>query len=125
MSWDDPTKMPLYHVQLETKRRTVSYEIATTEFDAILLAKAHYKQRNDLFVEQIHIGGYSDIGYVDKKPFPVFYEAKVVSGLPFEESEEWRDPWWFKEPTSPPVQQIKLHGCELCGNLTCRGTCFK
>jgi hypothetical protein len=42
-----------------------------------------------------------------------------------EESEEWRDPWWFKEPTSPPVQQIKLHGCELCGNLTCRGTCFK
>ena len=41
------------------------------------------------------------------------------------ESEEWRDPWWFKEPTSPPVQQIKLHGCELCGNLTCRGTCFK
>lgn len=88
MSWDNPTKMPLYHVQLETKRRTVSYEIATTEFDAILLAKAHYKQRNDLFVEQIHIGGYSDIGYVDKKPFPVFYEAKVVSGLPFEESEE-------------------------------------
>ena len=41
------------------------------------------------------------------------------------ESEEWRDPWWFKEPTPPPVQQIKLHGCELCGNLTCRGTCFK
>ena len=41
------------------------------------------------------------------------------------ESEEWRDPWWLKEPTSPPVQQIKLHGCELCGNLTCRGTCFK
>lgn len=41
------------------------------------------------------------------------------------ESEEWRDPWWFKEPTPPPVQQNKLHGCELCGNLTCRGTCFK
>jgi len=87
MSWDDPTKMTLYHVQLETKSRTVSYEIATTEFDAVQLAKAHLRQRIDP-CGPIHVGGYSTIGYVDKKPFPVFYEVKVTTGKLFDENEE-------------------------------------
>jgi hypothetical protein len=75
--------------------------------------------------------------HLNKKHTRCFYCSSVFNNDQFDddyaicgkcrekESEEWRDPWWFKEPTPPPVQQIKLHGCELCGNLTCRGTCFK
>tara|TARA_R110002110_G_scaffold183888_3_gene390600 strand:+ start:898 stop:1212 length:315 start_codon:yes stop_codon:yes gene_type:complete len=56
---------------------------------------------------------------------PDFIDVNFTIEKENKESEEWPTRWWLKEPTPPPVQQIKLHGCELCGNLTCRGTCFK
>ena len=45
MSWDNPALMPLYHVQLETNLRIISYEIATQNFDYVEEAKIHLSHR--------------------------------------------------------------------------------
>ena len=65
MSWDDPSKMPIYQVQLETRYRIIGYEVATNNHDAIDLAKAHLCSVFELQKgeDYIHVGGYSEIGY--------------------------------------------------------------
>ena len=88
MSWDDFTQMPLYHVQLETRHRTISYEIATQNFNHVEIAKMHLCQRLIEGEDYIHVGGCSRIGYAAKNDFAQILEAKVTTGQPFEESEE-------------------------------------
>ena len=88
MSWDDSAKMTLYHVQLETRHRIVSYEIATQNFDYEEVAKMHLAQRLIEGEDYIHVGGCSSIGYVVKNEFAQILEAKVTRGQPFEENEE-------------------------------------
>jgi hypothetical protein len=88
MSWDDPTKMPLYHVQLETRHRIISYEIATQNFNHVEIATMHLCQRLIKGEDYVHVGGCSRIGYADKNDFAQILEAKVTTGQPFEENEE-------------------------------------
>jgi hypothetical protein len=80
MSFDDPTKMPLYHVQLETRRRIISYEIATDDFDATDLAKGHLCSVIGLLPgeDYVHTGGVHQIGYHNKGPYEIL-EAKVTT----------------------------------------------
>ncbi len=63
--WDDPSKMTLFHVQLETSDLIVSFEIASEDYDHVDVAKAHL---SGLIGEgrHIHCGGTSSIGYVDR-----------------------------------------------------------
>lgn len=88
MSWDNPALMPLYHVQLETNFRIISYEIATQNFDYVEEAKIHLSQRLIEGEDYIHVGGCSSIGYVAKNDFAQILGAKVTRGQPFEENEE-------------------------------------
>jgi len=88
MNFDDSSKMPLYHVQLETRHRIVSYEIATQNFDHAEEAIMHLSLRLVKGEDYIHVGGCSCIGYVAKNDFAQILEAKVTTGQPFEESEE-------------------------------------
>tara|TARA_R110002096_G_scaffold121763_2_gene263631 strand:- start:404 stop:670 length:267 start_codon:yes stop_codon:yes gene_type:complete len=88
MSYDDTSKMPLYHVQLETKYRIISYEIGTENFDAVEEAKIHLSQRLIEGEDYINVGGNSKIGYVQKEKHAQIFEAKVTTGQPFKEDEE-------------------------------------
>ena len=88
MSWCNPELMPLYHVQLETRHRIISYEIATQNFDHVEEAKMHLSQRLIEGEDYIHVGGCSSIGYVAKSNFAQILEAKVTTGQPFRENEE-------------------------------------
>ena len=88
MSYDDTTKMPLYHVQLETKYRIISYEIGTENFDAVQEATIHLSQRLIDGEDYIHVGGTSTIGYILRNDYPQIVEAKVSTGQPFKENEE-------------------------------------
>ena len=88
MSWDNPAMMPLYHVQLETSCRIISYEIGTQNFNYAEVAKAHLSQRLIKGEGYIHVGGSDFIGYVAKNEFAQILEAKVTRGQPFEENEE-------------------------------------
>ena len=87
--WEDPTLMPLYHVQLETRYLIVSYEIATPDFDAVDVAIAHLRERlRDPHVP-IHYGGGGNIGYHpigDGKP--VVIEWKVTTGTLSQKSDD-------------------------------------
>ena len=79
--WEDPTLMPLYHVQLETRYLLVSYEIATPDFDAVDVAIAHLRERLRDPNVPIHYGGGGSVGYHpigDGKP--VVIEWKVTAG---------------------------------------------
>lgn len=79
--WEDPSLMPLYHVQLETRDLIVSYEIATPDFDYVAVAKAHLRERLRDPTVSIHYGGGAVIGYHplgDGNPKVV--EWKVLSG---------------------------------------------
>ena len=86
MSLDDSMKMPMYHVQLETRHRTISYEIATQNFNHVEIAKMH--------LSKDHVGGCSSVGYAAKNDFAQsrFLEARNSNiggrGQPFEENEE-------------------------------------
>ena len=57
---------PLYQVQLEFANHTYSYEVATPDFDAVEIAKAHLKESIGkpliLPVPVVAVGGYSQIG---------------------------------------------------------------
>ena len=55
----------LYQVQLETKRITYSFEIATSEFNAIEIAKDHIFTKFNIS-GPFHIGRYSEIGQTEK-----------------------------------------------------------
>ena len=88
MSLDDSMKMPMYHVQLETRHRTISYEIATQNFNHVEIAKMHLSQRLIEGEDYIHVGGCSSVGYAAKNDFAQILEAKVTRGQPFEENEE-------------------------------------
>lgn len=55
--------MRLYQVQLEVKEATYSYEVATDDFDAVMLAHEHLRDLDVL--GPTHIGGYCNIGDVD------------------------------------------------------------
>jgi hypothetical protein len=88
MSLDDSMKMPMYHVQLETRHRIISYEIATQNFNHVEIAKMHLSQRLIEGEDYIHVGGCSSVGYAAKNDFAQILEAKVTRGQPFEENEE-------------------------------------
>lgn len=68
--------MTLYHVQLETRDVTVSYEIATNDFDAVQIATADL---TPCLPEgtQIWCGGVSRIGYTRFTPLVSILERKV------------------------------------------------
>ena len=69
----------LYHVQLETRDVTVSYEIATNDFDAVQIATAdltpHLPEGT-----QIWCGGVSRIGYTRFTPLVSILERKLLTG---------------------------------------------
>lgn len=76
--WEDPNLKVLYHVQLETPELIVSYEIATSEFDAVEIAK------NDMSTRipegtPLWCGAVSSIGYVPIES-PAIVDMKVVAG---------------------------------------------
>jgi hypothetical protein len=92
-SWDDPNLKTLYHVQLETRDLIMSCEVATPDFDAAELAKAHLRSLLPEPDESyIHVGCCSSVGYapldtppiVDfrvttgNSPFPVDFEGRPV-----------------------------------------------
>ena len=57
----------LYEVQLELGSATVSYEVATPDFDAVEIATEHLRREviGDPLVNpplRVHVGGYSVIG---------------------------------------------------------------
>jgi len=59
--------MPLYEVHLELGSATVSYEVATPDFDAVEIATEHLRREviGDPLVNpplHVHVGGYSVIG---------------------------------------------------------------
>jgi len=84
MSWDDPTKMPIYHVQLETQDRIVSYEVATNDYDYVDVAKAHLQAR---LQEDgpVRVGGTSSIGYHPLGPAEIV-TWEVMTGDPLPEA---------------------------------------
>lgn len=79
--WENPNLMPLYQVQLETRDLIVSYEVATPDFDAVDIAKAHLRERLRKPHIPIHYGGGGSIGY---HPIgdgsPVVIAWKVTTG---------------------------------------------
>ena len=79
MSWNDPEKMPIYQVQLETRHRIIDYEIATNNHDAADIAKGHLCSVIGLVDGEdfIHVGGYDQIGYHKKGPYEIL-EAKIL-----------------------------------------------
>jgi hypothetical protein len=80
--------MTLYHVQLETRDVTVSYEIATNDFDAVEIATADLTPRLPEGT-QIWCGGVSRIGYTRFTPLVAVLGRKVLTGaLPPNPSEE-------------------------------------
>jgi|APSaa5957512622_1039677.scaffolds.fasta_scaffold27119_5 hypothetical protein len=70
--WEDPNLMELYHIQLETNNLIVSYEVATSEYNAVEVATAHLRERLVNPDVRIGVGGSSTIGYHQKG------EPKVV-----------------------------------------------
>ena len=55
--------VPMYQVQLETPDLTVSYEIATADFDAVDVAREHLRKWLPKPTPPIHKGGYDRIGH--------------------------------------------------------------
>ena len=76
--WDDPNLKVLYHVQLETSELIVSYEIATSEFDAIEIAKTDMSTRIPEGTP-LWCGSVSSIGYVPIESLAIL-DMKVVAG---------------------------------------------
>lgn len=61
--WDDPSLMPIYHVQLETRDLIVSYMVATSDYNAVDVAIADLRTR--LVDPNTHVwkGSLSEVGY--------------------------------------------------------------
>jgi hypothetical protein len=86
--WEDPNLMPLYHVQVESRHFVMSYEIATTEYDACEVALKHFwdhlaavlghsrLDREEVWASQAGRIGYHPVGpavVVDyQEPHPLF-----------------------------------------------------
>jgi len=68
--WDDPTKMTLYHVQVETSDMLVSYEVLCEPGDASDIALDHFRKL--VGDPEVHtwVGSCSSIGYAPKVAEP-------------------------------------------------------
>ena len=82
------TGLPPELLQLETRHRIISYEIATQNFNHVEIAKMHLCQRLIEGEDYVYLGGCSRIGYAAKNDFAQILEAKVTMGQPFMEIEE-------------------------------------
>ena len=77
--WDDPTKMTLYHVQVETSDMIVSYEVLCEPGEARDIALEHFREMMKDPDVNAWVGSSSSIGYLPAVPEPgCVVEWKVV-----------------------------------------------
>lgn len=61
--WDDPTLMPRYHVQVETRDACVNYDVVSLPGEASGVALNHFQALDGNARNYAWIGGTSLVGY--------------------------------------------------------------
>ena len=61
--WDDPTLMPRYHVQVETRDACVNYDVVSLPGEASGVALNHFRALDGNARNYAWIGGISLVGY--------------------------------------------------------------